>query len=451
MMRRAGWLKGSLMLILLAPLAMVISFWLHNTLYGPTGSLFSQDTPAILLALGRLSALVAMYGVFLQILFIGRVRWVEQVFGMDRLSRFHHHIALPVVILLLAHPIMLTIGSSLQFEVGLIAQTVDYFKNWEDVSLAYIGLLLILVAAALSGPLIHKRLPYEWWYRFHLLLYIGFLLAIPHQMDLGGDFTMNAVFKHIWAGLFIFVGLHLLYFRFWTPMRRFIKHRFAVDEVVQETPDVTSVYIRSQNLDQLPAQAGQFVIVRFVATGFWMEAHPFSLSAPPDGKRLRLSIKKLGDFTGRIPLLKKGTPVIIDGPHGVFTAKKAQGQKVLLVAGGIGITPIRSICEPLAKAGKDVVLIYGNRTQSTLVFEKELTELSRKYPNIKLAFVLSHEPTWKGETGFVDKERIQRLAPDFLERDIFVCGPPIMMMGIVKTLREMKVPASQIHYERFAL
>jgi len=76
-----------------------------------------------------------------------------------------------------------------------------------------------------------------------------------------------------------------------------------------------------------------------------MEAHPFSMSRRPDGTRLRLTIKAVGDFTRRIPGLKPGVRVLIDGPHGIFTARRSSSQKILMIAGGIGITPIRSLAK----------------------------------------------------------------------------------------------------------
>ncbi len=205
-------------------------------------------------------------------------------------------------------------------------------------------------------------------------------------------------------------------------------------------------------MDTFKIEAGQFMIVRFWAPGFKLEAHPFSMSCFPDGKKIRLSIKALGDFTKKIPRLKSGTPVYIDGPHGVFTADNVQAKKVLLIAGGIGITPIRSLAEDFLCRKKDVIIIYGNRNQSLMVFAKELDELVDKSEGLlKVYPVMSMDPEWRGEKGNIDLERIKRLVSDVSEREIFLCGPPPMMKMIKTALLKMKVKISKIHYERFAL
>jgi ferredoxin-NADP reductase len=205
-------------------------------------------------------------------------------------------------------------------------------------------------------------------------------------------------------------------------------------------------------LDKYPVRAGQFLIVRFLAKGFRWEAHPFSMSCRPDGKQIRLTIKQLGDFTRKIPELKPGTPVLIDGPNGIFTSDVARSGKVLMIAGGIGITPIRSVAEEMVAAGRDIVLIYGNRNSKSVVFDKELNELAgSSQGRLKVIHVMSDDQAWQGEKGRIDRERIARLVPDVLERDVFLCGPPVMMGSIRAALAGMGVVSSRIHYERFAL
>jgi ferredoxin-NADP reductase len=242
----------------------------------------------------------------------------------------------------------------------------------------------------------------------------------------------------------------LVGYRVLRPVWLFRRHRFVVTGLTRETADVTSVAIGGRNLDRLRAESGQFVIARFLAPGFRWEAHPFSISRPPDGKGIRLTIKQLGDYTRRIPSLPVGARVILDGPHGIFTARRTRSERVLLIAGGIGITPIRSVVEDLLAAGRDAVLVYANRNRNSVVFLDELTRLAET-KRLRVVHVLSDDPGWPGECGTLSGDRVRRLVPDLAARDVYLCGPPPMMRILRANLRQTGIPAGRIFFERFAL
>lgn len=93
----------------------------------------------------------------------------------------------------------------------------------------------------------------------------------------------------------------------------------------------------------------------------------------PTGEELRITVKEVGDFTRRVGLLPLGTRIIIDGPYGVFTEWFSVSSKVLFIAGGIGITPIRSLMEQMLRNKKDAILLYANKTRRDIVFKDELS------------------------------------------------------------------------------
>jgi len=444
--------KFLLILLLISQLLIILCFWAWNHIHHPLGNLLTGDIVGKLLAWGRLAGLLAAFAILFQLILVGRVRWAEQSFGMDRLTRLHHITGFSLLILLIAHPIMLAWGHSMQAGITPFAQYADFIKTWEDVLAAQIGFDLTIVAVLVSVFVLLKRLRYETWYATHLVLYLAFALAFAHQLAVGSDFTDNKWFKTYWYLLYAFVLLNLVAYRFIKPMAAFFRHRFSVSKLVPEPGDVTSVYIEGKDMDSFPVKAGQFMIVRFLAKGFRWEAHPFSMSMFPDGKQVRLTIKRLGDFTRRIPDLKPGTPVLIDGPHGVFTSAGCSSSKVLMIAGGIGITPIRSLAEEMIATGRDVILIYGNRNSPLIVFRKELEALAARSGNrLKIFHVMSDDPSWQGEKGRVDRDLITRLVPDLPERDVYLCGPPVMMKLVRTTLTGMGVASSRIHSERFSL
>ncbi len=451
-MVRSVWTRCACWVLAGVQLLIVAGLWLWSHTHHPLGNLLAGDDVGKLLAWGRLAGLLAALGILAQLMLIGRMKWFERAFGLDRLTRLHHALGFALVLLLLLHPALVTAGHALQADVGFWAQAADFCRTWRGLLTAVIGLGLMAMASAFSLLVLFKRVRYEFWYATHLTLYAAFALVFLHQVVSGSDFTDHPAFRYYWYALYAFVLVNLLAYRIVRPLLAFVRHRFVVAEVVPEAGDVTSVTIGGRDLPAFKMEAGQFMIVRFLAKGFRWEAHPFSLSCYPDGRCLRLSVKRLGDFTRRIPALKPGTPVLIDGPHGVFTARNCAAGNVLLIAGGIGITPLRALAEDFVARGRDVTLIYGNRTSGAIVFRSELDDLAaRSGGRLRVVHVLSDEPGWPGEKGRVDRDRLARLAPDLAARDIYLCGPPAMMRGVRAALASLGVPAARIHDERFAL
>ena len=436
----------------MAQLLAVVGSWAWFHVHHPLGNLLTGDSIGRLLAWGRLAGLLAGLALLFQLVLIGRVRWVERCCGLDRLTRLHHILGFALLPLLFLHLLLVTLGHAAQADVGYWAQTVDFFKTWRGLLAGGMGLALMVAAAGFSALVLMKRLRYEAWYATHLALYAAFALVFWHQVVAGSDFTDHPAFKYYWVALTAFALASLVAYRFARPAALLSKHRFVVERLVAESSEVTSVYIGGRGLSSFRVEAGQFLIVRFLASGFRWEAHPFSVSCCPDGQRLRLSVKAVGDFTRRIPELKPGTPVLIDGPHGAFTSRACVSDRALLIAGGIGITPVRALAEEWAAAGRDAVVVYGNRNAATLVFRAELEALvARSQGKLRVHYVMSDDPAWAGEAGRVDRERLVRLVPDLLARDVYLCGPPPMMRGVRAALSELGFPRAHLHDERFAL
>jgi len=325
-------------------------------------------------------------------------------------------------------------------------------RNWDDVAAASVALVLMMAAIVFSVVVLLKKMRYESWYATHLVFYAAVALAFGHQLAVGSDFTMGSGwFRANWIFLYVFVGVNLAWYRLARPLVGYARHRFRVAAVRPETADVNSVLIEGQNLGTFKIAPGQFLSVRFLAPGFRWEAHPFSVSRVADGQTIRLSIKALGDFTRRIPQLKPGTPVLVDGPYGIFTSKRRANPKLLLIAGGIGITPIRALMEELSDRGRDMVLIYGNRNRTQVVFRDELEKLAARSGRTRIVLVMSDDASWTGEKGKIDRAFIERMVGDVRERDVYLCGPPPMMKMVRGALSGLGVRSDHIHWERFAL
>lgn len=237
----------------------------------------------------------------------------------------------------------------------------------------------------------------------------------------------------------------VLTFRWLRPIYRFYQQRFYIEKVVPETAGVFSIYLKGRDLKKYKFYPGQFANLTFLQKGMWF-THPFSFSAASNGEYLRFSIKASGDFTNKINSLKAGSKVIIDGPLGVFTPAVAITDKFLLIAGGIGITPIRALAEYFAKQGKNIFLLYGMKTDQDITFKDELEKLQLKYHFMLSEVIVAQSGFGQGR---INRETIKQQVPDFLERDVYLCGPTPMMKGILAELKALGMPKSQIHYEKF--
>jgi predicted ferric reductase len=451
--------KIILWMLWVVPYLLAAGFWWQHVVRGEVGNMLDMGGSARWSAIGSLLGLWAATAALVQLVLIGRVKWIETTFGLDRLTASHRYNAIAMLVFLVGHVALVTYGHSLNDLIASswLAQCKEFLLEWEDLPAAAIATALLLIVGISSVAWLRRRLPYELWYATHLVVYLAIALAFGHQFEYGIGLTSDVAdktFLWYWYGLYAFCIGNLVVYRVVIPLVRSGRRGFTVQRIESETPDVTSVYIAGRNLATLPARGGQFVLVRFLAPGFRWQSHPFSLSRPPNGEDLRLSIKHVGNYTAAIGELKSGTRVLIDGPHGIFTSERAKCSKVLLIAGGIGITPIRSVAEDLSEAGKDVLLLYGNRDEASIVFRKELDDLQAKYPNFRIVHVLSKAATdgaWTGPCGHIDEEKLRQLVPDVAERDVFLCGPPVMMGALRRTLRALGVCRGRLHYERFGL
>ena len=148
-----------------------------------------------------------------------------------------------------------------------------------------------------SIAIVRRRLRYETWYFVHLYAYLGVALAFSHQLATGSDFVGDLWARAYWYALYAVTLGSLVVFRLALPLARSAWHRLRVVRVVDEAPGVVSLEIGGVRLDRLKARTGQFFTWRFLTRSHWWEAHPFSLSAAPDGRRLRITVKGLGDHT----------------------------------------------------------------------------------------------------------------------------------------------------------
>ncbi|MER6348424.1 ferredoxin reductase family protein [Streptomyces sp. NPDC001595] len=395
-----------------------------------------------LIVLGRAAGLYGALLMAFQLLLVARLPWLDRRIGMDRLTLWHRRLGFSLLWTLLAHAVFITFGYADASGMDPVNQLVDLAETVEGVLRSVVALVLILVVGTVSARFARRRLAYETWHFVHLYTYVAVVLAFSHQVAVGTTFVASAAATAYWWTLWGAALGSVLVGRVVLPLWRNLRHRLRVSAVVPENDDVVSVHITGRDLDRLPVRAGQFFIWRFLTRDRWWQANPFSLSAAPDGRSLRLTVKAAGDGSAALRHLRVGTRVFAEGPYGAFTTLHRTRPDAVLIAGGVGVTPIRALLEDLEG---HAVVIHRVATERDAVLHDELRELAGA-KGAELYLV----------TGPVTPDKLApaeltRLVPDIADRDVYLCGPPGMTAAVRRSLRELGVPGPQIHFERFSL
>jgi ferredoxin-NADP reductase len=293
----------------------------------------------------------------------------------------------------------------------------------------------MVVAAVASLRLARRKLGHERWHGLHLLMYLAVALGFAHQLA-GPDLAGHRLLQVAWALAYAHVSALVLRHRVLTPLRQATRHRMRVAEVRPKAPEVVSIIVEGQDLDELHAEPGQFFRWRFLTPDHWWNAHPFSLSAPPRPTSLRLTVKALGDGTRNLQNLPAGTWVIAEGPYGTITPSRRTRRDILLIAGGVGITPMRTLFETLPLgSGEDMELLYRARSADELLFRDELDGIARRR-DARVLYLLGRD------RSIVSPQALKRLIPNVARRDVFMCGPPGLTSAVRAALRAAGLPPS---------
>ncbi|MCY7401477.1 MAG: ferric reductase-like transmembrane domain-containing protein [Nocardioides sp.] len=397
-----------------------------------------------LTAAGRLTGLLGGYTVAVVLLLMSRAPWIEHGLGSDRLARWHAMGGRYLISLLTAHALLLTWGYALNAHAGVLAETKVMLFVVPDVLLATVGFGLLLLVGLVSARKVRSRVSYETWYLLHLLTYVAVGLSFLHVLSAGADIQTGWA-KAVWIALYAAVGATLLWYRWLVPVRDALRHHLRVATVVDEGPGVVSITVSGTDLHRLGARPGQFFRWRFLTPSGWWQSHPFSLSAMPTAQELRITVKDLGDHSRDLQALRPGTRVIAEGPYGAFTPARRRGHGVLLLAGGIGITPLRTMLQNLGPDAGPVTLVYRAGHLGELIFAAELESLAMA-AHVDVHYALGAP---RGEGDILVDRRLEQLIADVAIRDAFVCGPPRFMDAARDSLLRCGVPARHIHSEQF--
>ncbi|MCU1657809.1 MAG: oxidoreductase FAD/NAD(P)-binding domain protein [Pseudonocardiales bacterium] len=395
---------------------------------------------------GRITGLLAGYAVVVLLALMARVPALERGVGTDRLARWHAMGGRYTVSLSVAHTLLIIWGYAVTAHTNVVHESANLLTTYPDVMMATVATFLLVAVGVVSARAARRRLSYETWHFIHLYTYLAIALAFSHQFSTGADFVNNLKARVLWSVMYIVVAALLIWYRVVVPLRNVIRHDLRVAGINRESADIVSVYLTGRHLDALHAEPGQFFRWRFLTRDLWWAANPYSLSAAPRSDLLRITVKVSGGHSAALLHLKPGTRVLAEGPSGGFTAARRTRRKVLLLAGGVGITPLRALFETMPGQPGDLTLVYRTARPDDIVLRHELDEIARQRGALVHYLV---GPPRRGVNDHLSVPKLQRLVPDLRDRDVFLCGPEAMMAAAERSLREAGVPRRHIHHESF--
>lgn len=372
-----------------------------------------------------------------------RFHWVERLFGgLDKVYKAHRLVGESAFFLIFLHPICLALGqtNSIGEFLGFLWFSGDWARNTGLVALALFVLLVVLS--------IHVKIAYHLWKRTHDIFGLLLVLIVIHAVIAGGEITRYPLLA-VWHGAWVAMGLAAFvyitfFYRFFGSQYDYTTH--SVEEIGDEITEIHLVPVGRT----LRSEPGQFVYLSLDADAVSKEPHPFSISSAPEAKHMRLSIKRLGDWTEDASEIKLGKSARIRGPYGHFARilLKQEHLPVVMIGGGIGSTPFLSIVgsEAFANRPGKALLIYSTNDEASAVYRSEFQDRARQLPT------LTYVGHYSDDEGYIDRAYVESLLDQPLAEYLFmICGPTPMMDGLRDFLTDAGVRKKQILTEDFEI
>ena len=391
-----------------------------------------------LTSIGEITGLVGMMFFSLDFILSTRLKFLEAYFGgLNRVYLAHHIFGGIAFILILIHPLPLAgvyALESVKSAALFLLPGTDWTINFGIASLFLMMALLILTFFVV--------IPYQRWKFSHKFLGLAFFLGGIHSFFVSSDISFYpAMFWYML--LFSILGLiAFLYRLFW---KLFVKRSiYSVIKVKKLAQNVIEVDLQSVKRP-LIFSPGQFVFVSFKDKAISSEMHPFSISSSPAEGMLDITVKAEGDYTRKLLQLHEGVQAFVEGPFGSFRYDVCPNNNQIWIGGGIGIAPFLAMAKTLSDHPTiHVDLYYAMHDESEAVYIEELQSLAALYPNFAVA------PFYSAKKGRLSADTIAKASGDITRKDIFLCGPPLMMHSLVTQLKKLGVPKEQLHSEEFS-
>lgn len=439
--RRSRWkdsVEAALWLVGVGTLAFMLS----------SGTVDVSSLSGFLVAMGRITGIVASTMIMGQLILIARIPVVERVIGHDRGARLHGQLGRMGFLVMLAHIVTLVLGYALPTQTGILAQTWDLIVNFGGpMFLAWAGFALLTIVVVTSLALVRSRWRYENWHAVHIFSYIAVGLAIPHQFTDGETFMAMDLAWWYWLTLWTVAVGGLIAYRVVRPLARFVRHRISVAAIDTLADGSTVITLTGRDLLRMRPEAGQFFLFRFLQADLWGEAHPYSLSRAPLDRWMRITVKPLGDHSARMAELKVGTRVMVEGPLGIFTEQTRTGDHLVLAGSGIGITPILAFLETAdVDPGRCTVIVRASSVDQAPHLDEVIAIAEQRGARVH---VLTG-PRGDGWSPAADPVRLAQLVPDIAGADVYACGPTAWVESLFADAESAGTSRKRLHAEEFS-
>ncbi len=386
---------------------------------------------------------------------------LRKITGLNWLSHFRRLLGLYAFFYALTH-------FSIFFVLDRVMNVWDTFS--EMVKRPYLivgslGLLAMAPLAATSTNYMIKRMGSKRWQALHRLAYVAAIAGVVHfYMLVKSDIRLPVAYGIVVGILLGYraVGYSLRLSRkaAAAPDAGRWKGQLRVERIVRETPDVKTFRLVPPRRSAFPFAylPGQYLTFSLQIGGKTVGRSYTIASAPSRPGYCEVTIKR--EEQGLVSrhmhdVVKEGDLLTIAAPGGKFTFTGAEGNRVVLLAAGVGITPLMSILRYLTdqKWNGQVDMVYSCKTARDIIFREELEALERRFPNLHLTQTLSRAEgtNWTGATGRIDAKLLTRVVPDLANVPVYMCGPAEMLTATGDLLRQLGVAEHNIRKESFGL
>ena len=433
-----------LILVLIGSAASLPFFFESASMWYKTGS------DQALLRTGKVLGVIAACLLLLQLVLSARLRFMDRIFGLNNLILMHRFLGLTILGLVVIHPVLVQLADDMLF----IPFQLRYWPEFSGLFLA------VLIMGMVLGALwrIPLGIPYHWWRPGHRATAIlAFIVLFTHVLNVSETFESGFPRQ----ATFALAGISILFYA-WVSARpwRNRGHPYCLTAVDKAGQEAYSLHIKPQGLDPMRKTSrgfqryfpGQFAFVTVCSDHISKEEHPFTIaSSPSRPDKLEFIIRNSGDWTQRIQNLRPGDQVFLDGPYGLFTHLRCPlDQELVMIAGGIGITPMLSILRYMADARdqRRITLVWSNKTREHIIYSEEIEDVQTRLPGLHIFHIFTAPP---GGRRLDQDQLAQLLSACSREAAAFICGPPQMLTTMHSALKSIGFSKRRIFMERFSL
>jgi predicted ferric reductase len=401
--------------------------------------------------LSVLTGLLALSALVCAAVLPSRLRSLNRAFGIESVIDVHRFLGVVTASLVFAH--LACVVAEKPANIALLDLTVAPTRA-KAATVATLALVALAVLAVLRS---RARLSYELWKWTHVALAATVLGFAALHVWLLNQLVRDAVIGTMLA-LFAATLVMVLGHRWvWRPMFD-PSTEFMVRDVRRENPTVSTLVLEPRRRADGSAVSwafapGQFAWIR-LDRSLIAEEHPFTIASSAHSDATEFTIRHTGDFTRALRRLPLGATVWVDGPHGAFTNDVETSAGFVMIAGGVGITPMMSMLRTAAHRldPRPYRLVVVASAPQDLLFRAELAQL-RRHIDLEVTEVLRRPVEgWSGHTGDIGFELLSAVLGGShhpSDVDYFICGPPTLVTDALSTLDLLGAAPDRIHTEQF--